>query len=114
MDSILTTTKKLLGIGEEDTHFDLDIIVYINTAISILTQIGVGPPEGFSIIDNTSTWSDFTEDKKSFESVKTFIYLKVKLLFDPPANSNAIESINSTLNELQCRLSIAAESEVIK
>ena len=77
MESILTSIKKMLGITEEYAHFDTDIIIQINTACMILTQLGVGPPEGFVIEDETSSWNDFIKDSTKIEAVKTYIYLKV-------------------------------------
>ena len=110
MESILTSIKKLLGITEEYDQFDPDIIMHINSVFMILTQLGVGPAEGFSIEDDTSVWSDFIQDIKKLESVKTYIYLKVKLLFDPPLSSAVIDSTNRLINELEWRLNVAAES----
>lgn len=111
MESILTSIKKMLGITEEYTHFDADLIMHINSVFVTLRQLGVGPKEGFRIEDKTSLWSDFiSEDDMRFESVKTYIYLKVRLLFDPPLNSAVIESINRISNELEWRLNIEAES----
>lgn len=110
MESILTTIKKLLGIAEEYEHFDSDIIVHINSAFMILTQLGVGPTKGFSISDETSLWSDFLGDDPRLEAVKTYIHLKVKLLFDPPTNSAVIESLNKSISELEWRLNVAAET----
>ena len=109
MESILTSIKKLLGITEEYDQFDPDIIMHINSVFMILTQLGVGPAEGFSIEDDTSVWSDFIQDIKKLESVKTYIYLKVKLAFDPPLSSAVIESMNRLINELEWRLNVAAE-----
>lgn len=110
MESILTTIKKLLGIAEEYEHFDSDIIVHINSAFMILTQLGVGPAKGFSIADEMSLWSDFLGDDPRLEAVKTYIHLKVKLLFDPPTNSAVIESITKSISELEWRLNVAAET----
>jgi hypothetical protein len=110
MDSILTSIKKLLGIEAEYEHFDPDIIMHINTAFMILTQLGVGPSEGFAIEDETSVWSDFLPANPRLESVKSYIYLKVKLLFDPPLSSSVIESINRSINELEWRLNVAVET----
>ena len=110
MESILTSIKKLLGITEEYDQFDPDIIMHINSVFMVLTQLGVGPSEGFSIEDDTSVWSDFIQDVKKLESVKTYIYLKVKLAFDPPLSSAVIESMNRLINELEWRLNVAAES----
>ena len=110
MESILTSIKKLLGITEEYDQFDPDIIMHINSVFMILTQLGVGPAEGFSIEDDTAVWTDFIQDIKKLESVKTYIYLKVKLAFDPPLSSSVIESMNRLINELEWRLNVAAES----
>lgn len=110
MESILTSIKKLLGITEEYTHFDADIIMHINTVFLNLTQIGVGPAEGFFIEDKTSEWAEFTDDAVQLQAVKTYMYLKVKLLFDPPLSSTVIESMNRTIAELEWRLRLVAES----
>ena len=77
MESILDSIKKLLGIQKEYTHFDSDLIMHINTALSVLTQLGIGPTKGFSISDNTSKWKDFIGDDPRLESVRSFIHLKV-------------------------------------
>ena len=110
-DSILTSIKKMLGITEECTDFDADLIIHINSVLMILTQIGVGPSEGFFIEDKEDFWDDFLEDDiEKLEAVKTFVYLKVRLIFDPPSSSAVAESFNRTISELEWRLHIAAES----
>lgn len=109
MDSILTSIKKLLGISAEYTHFDQDIKIHINTAFGILHQLGIGPEHGFFIEDEATLWYDYTTD--NIEMIKTFIYLKVRLMFDPPASSVLIESINNTLKELEFRILLAGESQ---
>ena len=109
MDSILTAIKKLLGIDEEYTQFDNDIIMHINTVFLNLTQLGVGPEEGFLIEDDAATWDDFIGDSNQLQAVKTYVYLKVKLLFDPPLSSSVIESINRIISELEWRLNVAAD-----
>ena len=109
MESILTSIKKLLGIAEEYTHFDADLIMHINSVLSILTQIGVGPAEGFSIKDESSVWEDFVPDNAKLEFIKSYVYMKVKLLFDPPISSAAIESINRLTSELEWRIQVAAD-----
>lgn len=111
MESILTSIKKLLGIEEDYTHFDPDIIMHINSVFMILNQLGVGPPEGFRIEDDIATWSDYTDNNLLYESVKTYIHLKVRLLFDPPASSSLIEAMNRQISELEWRLNVAAESK---
>ena len=114
MDSILTSIKKLLGITEEYTHFDADIIMHINSVLTILTQLGVGPAEGFRIEDASVTWDDYLSNKLYFEPVKTYIYLKVKLMFDPPLSSAVMESMNRMIGELEFRLSAAAETKSLQ
>lgn len=109
MDSILTSIKKLLGITEDYEHFDQDIIMHINSVFMILTQMGVGPADGFRIEDDSETWSDFTSDLKVLESVKSYIYLKVRLLFDPPTSSSVLDSTNRLISELEWRLNVAGE-----
>ena len=103
-ESILTSIKKLLGIAEEYTQFDTDIIININTVFMTLQQLGVGPEEGFSIIDSEAVWTDFMENSILLNSVKTYIYLKVKLLFDPPLSSSTIECFNKVIAELEWRM----------
>lgn len=110
MDSILTSIKKLLGIAEDYEYFDSDIIMHINSVFAILTQMGVGPPEGFSIEDEYAEWNDFIQDKQSLVSVKSYIHLKVKLMFDPPTSSALMESAQRMINELEWRLNLAAET----
>lgn len=110
MESILDSIKKLLGPGSNDSHFDPDIIMHINTVFTDLTQLGVGPEEGFSIEDDTSLWTDFLSDMSKFESVKSYMYLRVKLLFDPPANSSVITSYKEQIDKLEWRLNVAAEN----
>lgn len=111
-ESILTSVKKLLGIDESYTHFDPDLIMHINSVFSILAQIGVGPPNGFSITGESETWSDFIgQNANRFSLVKSYMHLKVKLLFDPPLSSAAIESINRQISEFEWRLSVAADPE---
>ena len=86
-DSVLTSIKKLLGIAEEYEHFDADLIMHINSVFSILTQLGVGPSKGFMIEDKNATWKDFISDESKYMLVKSYMHLKVKLLFDPPLSS---------------------------
>lgn len=113
MESILTSIKKLLGIADEYTSFDADIIMHVNSVFMILTQMGVGPSEGFVIEDDTSTWADFAANTIPIELVKSYIYLKVKLMFDPPTSGSVSESMNRMISEFEWRLNIAAESQSI-
>ena len=108
-ESILTSIKKLLGITEEYTHFDSDIIMHINSVLAILTQLGVGSADGFTISDDSSTWKDFMGEDKRFEFVKSYVHLKVKLLFDPPLSSAVMESMNRMISELEWRILVAAD-----
>lgn len=110
MESILTSIKKLLGISEEYTHFDADLIMHINSVFLILTQIGVGPSKGFSISDETAKWTDFIQDSIRLGAVKSFMYLKVKLLFDPPSSSSVMEATNKLIAELEWRLNVESET----
>lgn len=110
MESILTSIKKLLGIAEEYKHFDADLIIHINSVFSFLTQLGVGPSEGFYIQDENSVWDDFVPEGHTRENIKTYTYLKVKLIFDPPLSSAVIETINRSINEFEWRINVAAES----
>ena len=109
MESILTSIKKLLGIADEYTHFDSDLIMHINSVFSILTQMGVGPSEGFSIKDKSAKWSDFVGENVKIEMVKTYVHHKVRLMFDPPQSSAHIEAINRTIGELEWRLNVECD-----
>lgn len=111
MESILTSVKKMLGIPEDYEHFDADIIMHINSVFMILTQLGVGPAEGFTIMDEDAIWSDFIQDKKTIESVKSYMYLKVRLLFDPPLSSAVLDSMNRLISELEWRLNVAVDPD---
>lgn len=109
MESILTSVKKMLGITEEYTHFDEDLIMHINSVFMILTQLGVGPSTGFYIEDNSAIWTDFVEPGMLMESVKSYMELKVGMIFDPPSSSAAMEAKNRLINEFEWRLNVQAE-----
>lgn len=109
MDSILKSVKKMLGMTEEYTVFDPDIVIHINSVFFILSQMGVGPKEGFSIEDETAKWEDFIPCGASLEAVKTYVYLKVRLMFDPPQSSVLTESINRQISEIEWRLNVAVD-----
>ena len=111
MDSILTSVKKMLGISEEYEHFDPDIIMHINSVFMVLTQLGVGPAEGFKIEDKAAVWSDFILDTTMLEAVKSYMYLKVRLLFDPPLSSAVLDSMNRLISELEWRLNAAVDPD---
>lgn len=114
MESILTSIKKLLGIMEEYEHFDADLIMHINSVFMILAQMGVGPSEGFRIEDELATWEDFLPENSNMESVKSYVHLKVKLLFDPPASSAVMESMNRMIKEFEWRLYTESQTPTIK
>ena len=107
--SILNSTKKILGIASDYTAFDLDIITHINTAISTLTQLGVGPAEGFMIEDDTASWDMFVGSDLQLNSVKSYVFLRVRLLFDPPATSYLIKAYEDQIQELEWRLNVHRE-----
>lgn len=109
-ESILTSIKKLLGVPEDYEHFDTDITMHINSVFMILNQLGVGPSDGFSITDKTASWSDFISDNKKLEAVKSYVYMKVRLLFDPPMSSSVMECMNRMISEMEWRLNSEAES----
>lgn len=109
MESILTSIKKLLGIAEDYTQFDQDVIMHINTILMTLTQLGVGPEEGFVIEDETETWEEFIGEDMNISAVKSYVHLKVRLLFDPPLSSALIESIERQAKELEWRIRERAE-----
>lgn len=111
MESILTSIKKLLGITEEYTHFDPDIIMHINSVFMILSQLGVGPSEGFRIEDDSTTWDEYITAEDNLDAVKTYMHLKVKLLFDPPLSAAVKEATNQMINELEWRLNVETESK---
>lgn len=110
MESILTSIKKPLGIAAEYTHFDADIIMHINTVFLSLNQIGVGPSDPASISSVMDTWTGVFGDMKNIEAIKTYTYLKVRMVFDPPASSTVLEAMNRQASELEWRLHVQAES----
>lgn len=109
MESILTSIKKLLGIAESDEHFDQEIVMHINSVLMILTQMGIGPSEGFIIEDDSSLWTDLLSDTTNLEAVRSYIYLKVKQMFDPSASGVVTEAANRMISELEWRLNVNAE-----
>lgn len=111
--SILTSTKKILNISEEYTAFDQDILTHINASFSNLSQLGVGPTGGFAIEDSDVKWEDYTTiSVEQLSMVKTYIYLKVKLLFDPPATQFLLEAANKQIEEFEQRISWSREELV--
>lgn len=114
MESILTSVKKLLGIEEEYTHFDPDLIMHINSVFMVLNQLGVGPANGFRIEDNKDTWSDYMSDEDNIDAVKSYMQLKVKLLFDPPQSSAVMEAMKRMIDEFEFRLNVAVDPGLSK
>lgn len=110
MESILTSIKKLLGPDSSDTHFDPDIITHINSVFADLNQMGVGPKDGFYIEDESSSWNEFLSNSNKIESVKSYMYLRVKLLFDPPLNSSVVAAMKEEIKKWEFRLTVAADT----
>ena len=111
MDSILNSIKKLLGIDPDYTEFDADIIMHINSVFMILRQIGVGPKEGFFISDSTTEWSDYISDMSKLEMVKSYVYMKVRIIFDPPSTSSLLDSMKQLISEYEWRISVQVDPE---
>lgn len=109
MDSILDEIKTLLGIDEKDLNFDRELIMHINSVLMVLAQLGVGPVTGFKIVGDTETWDSFLDDREDLEIIKSYVYLKVRLLFDPPQNSFLVESINKQIEEFEWRIQLQVE-----
>ena len=109
MESILTSIKKQLGIHAEQTDFDQDIIMHINSTFMVLMQLGIGPANGFSIEDDSTTWDDFIPDCTRIQAIKSYMYAKVRLIFDPPQSSAHIECLKQAVNEFEWRLNWEAE-----
>ena len=109
-EKILSSIKKLLGLNDGVTVFDTDIVIHINTVFANLTQMGVGPQNdegkniGFKISTGNEVWGDFTDNDILIENVKTYVYIKVKMVFDPPTSSALIDAYNAQAKELEWRL----------
>ena len=111
MESILESVKSALGIDKSQTEFDTELIMYVNTALATLTQIGVGPVNGFAISSSVDKWSDFLPDDPKWSQVKTYVYTKVRLIFDPPQSAAAVEAMNKIASELEWRLYVIADND---
>lgn len=107
--SILTSTKNILGVPADYDAFDLQIITHINEAFSTLAQLGVGPTEQFSIEDADSDWEDFSEDVNVIGNARTYVYLKTRMLFDPPTTSYLISAMERQIGELEWRMNVYRE-----
>lgn len=110
-DSILLSTKKTLGIAESYTVFDSDIILHINSVFSILSQLGVGPEEGFEVTDKEDVWADFITDAR-LNTIKSYVYLRTRLLFDPPTTSYLMAAIQEQIKELEWRINVYREMQL--
>lgn len=108
-DSILLTLKQGLGIPKDDDAFDPELVVHANAALMVLADLGVGPPNGFFISGASETWAQFIGGREDFEMVKSYLILKVKLLFDPPSSSSVMESTKALIAEWEWRLNVRAE-----
>lgn len=113
-ESILVYVKRLLGIQSDYNHFDPDVIYGINAAFAVLTQLNVGPKEGFSISDDSAKWNDFIQDTARLSLVKEYVCLRTRLLFDPPSSSALIDAMNKTVAEYEWRLYIASDGGEIQ
>lgn len=112
MESILTSIKKLLGIPEEYEHFDMDIIMHINAVFMDLNQLGVGPAQGFAIRDEDDLWTDFISDETKLQAVKSYMHLRVKVLFDSNSMGSAtLAAYERQIAQWEWRLNVAAESD---
>lgn len=108
-DSILDSIKKILGMPPDYNAFDTNLIIHINSVFGILTQLGVGPEGGFSISDNTTTWQSYLGDSKDSEMVKSYIALKVRLVFDPPTIGAVMDAMKEQIREFEWRLNVGTE-----
>ena len=111
-ESILDSTKKALGIAASDESFDPDIIMHINSVFSTLEQLGVGPTGGFAIVDKNAVWSDLLGTDRRLNQVKTYVYLRVRLIFDPPQSSYAVTAMQEQIKELEWRLNVVMEATI--
>lgn len=107
--SILDDVKQMLGIEIDDPSFDREIVLHINSVFLILNQLGVGPPDGYRIFDRSQNWNDFVSTRVDVEALKSYVYLKVRLLFDPPTSSFVLESINKMASEFEWRLNVQVD-----
>lgn len=111
-ESILTSVKKMLGIQEDYEHFDPEIIMHINSAFLILNQLGVGPDKPFMVESKMDFWDDFLPEGE-IELIKTYVYQRVRLMFDPPSSSFVLDSINKQIAEFEFRMSVQSEKDLL-
>lgn len=113
-DSIFLTIKELLGPDSSYTAFDPDILIHINSALATLTQLGVGPVKGMLVTDDTQKWSDFFgSDDNTLNMAKSYVYMKVKIAFDPPLNSSVLSAYQEACKEYEWRLNVAVDPEAL-
>lgn len=111
MKSILGSVRKMIGgIAEDEGPFDQDLIIHINSVFTIVNQLGVGPKEPYSIVDDSEEWSDFFGDNKVVEMVKSYMYLKVKIIFDPPSSGVLHEALERQITEFEWRLAVQGDT----
>ena len=108
-ESILYTIKKMLGLDPDYTAFDMDILIHINSAIMILRQLGIGSQDGYAISGPDDTWADYLDSEKLLEAVKSYIYLKVRTVFDPPSNSYVMDAMQKQIAEYEWRLNVEVD-----
>lgn len=108
-DSILDSIKKILGMPPDYDAFDTDLVIHINSVFGILAQLGVGPEDGFSISDNTTLWRFYLPNSKNLEMVKSYIALKVRLVFDPPSVGAVMDALKEQIREFEWRLNVQAD-----
>lgn len=110
-DSILISTKKILGLPKDHEEFDLDVVLHINSVLSTLDQLGIGPEGAFMIEDDTATWTELLGNDNRLNAVKTYVYLRVRLLFDPPTVGYHVEALKEQIKELEFRLNVTREGD---
>jgi hypothetical protein len=108
--SVLKSVKKVLGIEASNTSFDLDILIHINSAFATLNQLGIGPDDGFEIEDDSAEWSSFYGSDPRYNAIRTYVWLKVRILFDPPQTSYAVEALKDQIREHEWRLNAYRET----
>jgi len=108
-ESILKSVKKVLGIDADFTAFDLDILIHINTAFAVLNQLGIGPEAGFMIEDDSAVWADFYGTDPRYNAIRTYVYLKVRIMFDPPQTAYLVEALNAQIREYEWRINAYRE-----
>lgn len=113
MVSILDSIKQMLGISNDDTNFNDELIMFINGALMVMTQLGVGPSQGFSITSAKNTWAELLGNRKDLDVVRSDIYLRVRLIFDPPTNSFLVAAIEKQIVEYDWRIAAATIPEPI-